>query len=437
MSKSTQLIATVLEYLNANVPYAVMRNYEHLPNDNNSRDIDIAITKQDLKRHKTAIVGLMVESGWKIVTYLDNGRLTTYVCGIINDGEVEMVQWDFFIHTSHRGITFAESAEMLENRVFNGRVYHLNKDWEFLDKYLYNRAVGAQYPHKYNSVRKEVENSDFVKQKLNSVFDCNDTQQIDKMSGNRLLLCTLKNNLKSNPLRTICRFPRTQLIMWRNFLMSYTAPRIGFTGPDGSGKTTVIELMHKKISPVFGEASEFFHFRPTLIPNLGETAHTARLKKEVDREYDKPHRGGKTGTVSSFARLCYYTLDYIVGFWVKVKPHCAITKFVVFDRYYTDIIADSRRSNIYLNTKLLYYWGRIFIPRLQYNILLTADTDVILARKQELDRKGIEDINSKLDYLVQKRGYFLVKNNGTAEQAASEILQIIFNGQHAKNIRKV
>lgn len=437
MSKSTELVAKILDYLNNNVSYAVMRNYEQLPNDNNSRDIDIAITKRNFKRHKSAIVGMMVDSGWKIVTYLDNGRLTTYVCGMIVDGTVEMVQWDFFIHTSHRGITFAESAEMLESREFNGRVYHLNKEWEFLDKYLYNRAVGANYPQKYNNVRAKVMQSDFVKQKLKSVFDCDDQKIIDTMSRNRLLLLTLKNNLKSNFFGTINRFTATQLIMWNNFLFSRTAPRIGFTGPDGAGKTTVIELMHEKISPVFGAASEFFHFRPTLIPNLGETAHSTGLKKEVDREYNKPHRGGKTGVLNSFVRLCYYTLDYIVGFWAKVKFHCAITKFVIFDRYYTDIIVDSRRCNIYLNTKFLYYWGRVFVPRLHYNILLTADPDIILARKQELDREGIKSINKKLDYLRGKKGYYLVQNNGTAEQSTCEILNIVFEGQHKKNLRRI
>lgn len=437
MAKSAELIINVLDYLNKNVNYAVLRNYEGLPYGNNSRDIDIIITKTEFNKHKSHILQVMVDSGWKIVTYLNNGRLISYVCGIIDGNNVELVQWDFFLHTSVRGITLASAEEFLEGRKFNGTLYHVNKEYNFLDKYLYNRAVGAQYPAKYNSTREQVESSDIVSRKLRDIFGSGDTKQIDRMSGKRLLFAALKQNLLANPVKTVCRIIATQCIMWKNAMCASTAPRIGFTGPDGAGKTTVIELMHEKISPVFGKAAEFFHFRPTLFPNLGEAAHSTGIKKEVDREYSRPHRGKKSGVISSFIRLCYYTTDYIIGFWAKVKPHCAVTKWVIFDRYYTDIIADSRRSGIHLNTKFLYFWGKVFIPKLHYNILLTADSDVILARKQELDREGIDTINKKLDYLKDKKGYYLILNNNGAEEAVMKILKVVFEGQHQKNLRRV
>jgi hypothetical protein len=70
--------------------------------------------------------------------------------------------------------------------------------------------------------------------------------------------------------------------------------------------------------------------------------------------------------------------------------------------------------------KFLYIWGKLFIPKLNYNILLTADAEVILGRKQELDPKGIEVINSKLNYLSTKKGFYLIKNNGSAEDAVQK-----------------
>lgn len=102
----------------------------------------------------------------------------------------------------------------------------------------------------------------------------------------------------------------------------------------------------------------------------------------MDRDYSKPHRGEKTGILSSFVRLLYYSLDYIVGYWIKVKSVTRITRIVIFDRYYTDIICDSHRSRIYLNYRILYWFGKLFIPSLDYNILLTASTDTILVRKR-------------------------------------------------------
>ena len=197
----------------------------------------------------------------------------------------------------------------------------------------------------------------------------------------------------------------------------------------------MIDLLIENLGDVFRKAHVYYHFRPVLFGNLGEVAHSAGMKKEVDRNYSQPHRGGKTGKVSSMVRLLYYSLDYIVGYWLKVKSVTRITRLVIFDRYYTDIICDSRRSRIYLNPKFLYWFGRLFIPSLNYNILLTAKTKTILSRKQELDVADIEAINRNIDYLASKKGYYKVLNESTPQAAVQAILSYIFENQHKKNLK--
>lgn len=437
MDQTGKLTNKVLHYLNENVNYALLRNYEELPFNNDSRDIDIIIEKKELLNHQTAILNVIIESGWKIVNQLNNGRLITFVCGIIHDNKVELLQWDFFLHTSIHGVTLIDAKEMLEEREFNGILYHVSKTYEFLDKYVYNRAAGEQYPLKYQSTREEVGKSQQTQLKLKNLFGDENIEVIDKMPKNKLLKKVLLDNLKTDFFRSIGRIINSQWLYLSSFLSSSAAVRVGFTGPDGAGKTTVIEFLQKEISTVFGKATEYYHFRPYLIPNLGEVAHSSGIKKEVDKEYDKPHRSTKKGMLNSFVRLCYYTLDYIIGFWVEVKPHCRLTKFVIFDRYFTDIISDSRRSSIHLNPQFLYYWGKVFIPKMNYNILLTADRDIILARKQELDKNGVDDINSKLKYLSNKKGYYLIENNGTADEAVQKILSIVLEMQHMKNLKRL
>ena len=130
-------------------------------------------------------------------------------------------------------------------------------------------------------------------------------------------------------------------------------------------------------------------------------------------------------------------MDYLLGYFLRVKPVTRITRLAIFDRYYTDIICDSRRSRIYLPLKSLYWWGRCFIPSLDYNILLTAHTDTILGRKKELNREGIEAINAKIDYLANKPSFYKVLNEGTPQETVTNILHIIFERQHEKNSSKV
>ena len=428
------LVREIFKHLNENCEYAVLRNFEGLPEKNNSRDIDIIIERRAYKKQKKALIALIEEHGWKIITYLNSDRVVTWVCGCVDqDSSVEIVQLDFFFNTSLFGVRLINAKEFLVNREFNGKIYHVNKDYEFLDKYMYDRAVGVQYPDKYSHVKEAVNDSKVVAENLKRVFGVGTIDECDKRSGKIMLL----HAAMRNPLATVGRFIKFEYYRIKNYLCSNTGFSIGFTGPDGSGKTTVIDTILERIAPVFKTAHKYYHFRPALFGNLGEVAHSAGIKKEVDRNYSDPHRGGKTGKVNSFLRLCYYSLDYIIGYFVKVKSVTRITRVVVFDRYYTDIICDSRRSRIYLSPKFLYSWGKLFIPTLNYNILLTASSETILARKRELDEEGIRTINAKIDYLAGKKGYTKVLNESTPQVAVYEILNYVFNEQHKKNLKRL
>ena len=434
-TSASQHISLILNFLNEQADYAVLRNYEDLPDSNKSRDIDIIITRQSLRKIKGRFLQMIEENGWKTVTYLNSDRLITYVLSVGGLEEVELVQWDFFINTSVWGIQLMSAEEFLQARQFNGKLYYVDIGCQFLDKYLYNRAVGSAYPEKYASTRAAAEDMPMVKQKLKDIFGINSTQEGDSIKGSRLLWRSIKWNLKHRPMKTVADVARFIYTFTANYFTG-TGFSIGFTGPDGSGKTTVIETMIEQLGPVFRKAHVYYHFRPTLFGNISDVAHSAGLKKEVDKNYDQPHRGGKTGKVSSLLRLLYYTIDYILGHFIKVKRTTRITRLAIFDRYYTDIICDSRRSRIYLSKDFLYTFGRLFIPQLDYNILLTASTDTIMSRKGELDKEGIEAINAKIDFLTSKKGFLKVTNDNKPEDAVRKILEHVFKRQHEKNRKR-
>lgn len=330
-----------------------------------------------------------------------------------------------------------DSSEFLIDKSFNGFLWHLNVDSQFLDKYLYDRAVNTQYPEKYRNTRELAENSNAVRAKLKDIFGEEDAKNIDKISGKKLLARALVRNIRKRPfglMKDMANFFRT--FSW-NYITSPTGFSIGFTGPDGSGKTTVIDRTIERFGDVFKPAHVYYHFRPSLFGNISDVAYSAGIKKEVDKNYSDPHRGGKTSKLSSLARLGYYSIDYLVGYFLKVKSKTRITRLVIFDRYYTDIICDSRRSRIYLPPKFLNLWRKLLIPSLDYNILLTASEDTILERKKELTAEGIRDINSKIDYLEGKKGYLKVMNEDTPDEAVTKILNHIFEAQDKKNLKRL
>lgn len=435
------LLNTFFAFLNERVEYAVLRNWDGLPDRCESRDIDIVLQKKDYFAIRTGLFGLVEMSGWKVMTYLRSDRLITWVVA----SREGIVQWDFFFDTSVFGIRLLSAGQLLEGaRVQEGTVpvRIVSERIAFLDKYLYDRAVGAAYPQKYAAVRQAVEGDEEVHRILRRLYGTDSPEACDKASSRKMLLHAFLNA----PVANLGRFLRFEAWRLRNYFCSDTGFTVGFTGPDGSGKTTVIDLVLESLSKVFGKAHTLHHFRPTLFGNISDVAHSAGLKKEVDANYSDPHRGGRTGVLSSFLRLCYYTTDYLLGYWLKVKSKTRITWLVFFDRYYTDIICDSRRTRIWLPLSFLYAWGRVFVPRLDYNILLTASADSILARKKELSRDEIDAINSRIDFLMDRAGveevtargqYVRVFNETTPREAADAILGVIGSAQHEKNRRRI
>ena len=428
------VVKNMFSYLNANLNYAVLRNEEGLPDYLVSRDIDIVIERHEFYSELDQITNVIIESGYKILTLFENDRIFTVICGTTANG-FDIMQFDFFFQTSIFGINLLSAKEILDSRQFNGKVYHAAPFKQYLDKTLYLKFLGLSNPKKYASLRDLVIDDSDLKRILKRKFGCDTLVDFENLPVRVFRHKILTYNFSNGFINQV---KSLSLFIWfyiKNSL-SYKGFSIGFTGPDGAGKTTVLNMLIEELEKVYSEI-DVHHFRPTLLPNLGAAAQMAKLTDQVDTNYSSPHRGEKTSKLSSFFRLSYYTLDYILGYFKIVRPKLVQRRIVIFDRYYTDIIADSRRSRIYLSEKFLFVFGIFFVPKLDYTILLTADSDTILRRKQELTAEGIIAINNKIDYLKTKKDIYRIENNNLAEEAVIKILTIVINSQHKLNIKEI
>jgi len=409
-------LTSLFSILNEHFSYAVLRNHEGLPDECSSRDIDLLVLKSDLPQIQAELARIAAENGCRMLYQFCDHQFWTVV---YLDAELNSIQLDFQFNFAWMGIDLLDERMVLEKRIFNGKVWHLPIEWQFLPKYLYCRILGAKYPEKYRSIREAAlqENEAEIQQVLSSLGG--DLSYWDKAGKWRLRFLTFASRLLRNPARTIARmssylYHTVKALFVRRGLM------VSFSGPDGCGKTTVINLLceHLQVNPPI-----LLHFRPTLFPNLGEAAHKAGVVKTVDRNFDQPHRAKKKGLLNSLIRLVYYSTDYVLGYWLKVMPLRQRKQIVFFDRYFTDIIVDSERSSIFLNYKFLAFL-RHFIPKCQLNFIFRVDPERIRARKQELEVEDMQRIYTRLEYLAARdTRYAWIDNNGTPEEAVRQILE--------------
>ena len=73
---------------------------------------------------------------------------------------------------------------------------------------------------------------------------------------------------------------------------------------------------------------------------------------------------------------------------------------------------------------------------MNYNFLITAESEIIFSRKKELTKEAIDNINLNLKYLSQDSKYFLVENNSDLDDAIHKVLEIIVEKQHEKNLKQ-
>jgi thymidylate kinase len=425
--------------LNTRYRYAVLRNHEGLPDRLASRDIDILLAPDQLRSFQSECVKLAAGHHFRILYAHRDDQFWTIVLCNVDAEEPQLLQLDVMINLNVMGVIFLDADAALESRQFNGALYHVAAHYEFLVKFIYCRIHGTAYPAKYSDrlSRARHEDSTEVNAALRRWAGDRAADPLafwETQPGKALLLRGLSASIRAQPLRQLASSAR--FLAWnvahrflrRGLLLS-------LSGPDGSGKTTLID----KLLDSFGQVNRpvLFHFRPALIPNLGELAHRARVKKAVDTRFDAPHRGSRNGILSSHVRLAYYLGDYIAGYALKVLPLLYRKQIVIFDRYFTDVIVDGERSGIFLKTRYLASL-RHLVPRCTYNFLIEVDAATILQRKQELTSEAIGRIYARMRELAQRdRSYHWINNEGPPTAAAKQILSVILEHQHAYWLRRL
>ncbi len=202
---------------------------------------------------------------------------------------------------------------------------------------------------------------------------------------------------------------------------------ICFLGPDGSGKTTIIERFVREASTsghFDGHSISVLHFRPEILPNI-RTLLSLGLSPEREQNFLRPHRAKPSGRLGSLLRLLYYFADYWLGYYLKIVPLLRKEKIVIFDRYYFDLLADPRRTRINLpiniRKKILQY-----LPSPDICFYIKVPECIALQRKNEIEVDTMREINSMYMKIAEYDPKFhVISNEGDLDVTVKKITKLI------------
>ncbi len=392
------LQAVFAAFNDAGLQWLVLRNHEGLPQQNRSKDIDLVVSKhsfpkasailaQTLKAHNFTHCHRQTFQYVRCFTFFDNSQSPVISMKIdLLDGFV----W--------RGAQLVSFSELYARRV-------ARTDFEIPDpvadgfmlwckplmtggfiKEKYRADILAILkisPHGFRTLLQKTFGGRMAKAvwPMLAQGKLEDTVPLRKKLCRAAWLVALRNQ----PMQTISA---TLEHGYREIIRRSKRPKasiLAVLGPDGAGKSTVIDLLQHELARIMVKDTDdirILHFRPNLFPNIKAMLGGKRYDA-TQEEFTAPHRAQPAGRISSVLRLIYYWLDYLVGYWLRIRTGCLAGKIYIFDRYFYDFIVDPYRSRIKLPDWLRLLFLQI-TPEPDIVFILCCDPDTIYARKQEL-----------------------------------------------------
>ena len=179
-------------------------------------------------------------------------------------------------------------------------------------------------------------------------------------------------------------------------------------GVDGSGKSTLIELLRKKLKNKFKKI-KYVHLRPYLI----------LLDKSTVQA--NPHKTKKTWPILlNFIRILYWLIIYRLFFYLFAnKPR----QLIIFDRYADDLMIDPIRYKFNLPNRITKFILNFF-PNPSLWIVLNAPIKVLEKRKKELPTKELKkQIRIYLNFAKQRKNSIVINTNNSVQSSLSLIIK--------------
>jgi len=380
MPSRVTIAKALFEFLDSSrVPYVVVGDVREYGNAIDS-DVDIVISKVLCQNYSIKLQEFCSQTQGKLVQVIQHEQTAWFFVLVWRNecARLQFLHLDICSDFYHQGTLFLKDSELLEGASRNNLGFSVPApDRAFIYYLLKKISKGSLSDPQFTYLRSEwlKDPHGAIRQVWRFWPDKESRSIADALSSNdaeriRANIPQLKRSLRTC-LRSSFQARWNELVRKIKRVLRPTGVLAVFLGADGSGKSTVINEVETMLVPVFRETCRY-HLRP----HVGKTATNRGPVTD-------PHGQQPRGRLPSLLKIGCWWMDYILGYLADVYLRIVKSTFVIFDRYYYDLLVDPKRYRYGAPLWIARLVGW-FIPRPDLIILLDAPVEVLHERKLEV-----------------------------------------------------
>jgi len=431
----------------ANVKYCVLRNYQMIP-EGIENDVDMLVLPKDRLAFERCILDSAKATGWSLLMKPVRYGYRSYWFQSTTSGRY--VHFDAWTKIAWKGLRWANEAKILSRRIRRKQFYIPCASDEACISLIKDLIQLGNIKEKYKNLITSMLRQDkmsLIKALGWGLGKSLSTKLCDLIEeGKWSEIAIRKDEIRKRVfIECVRRKPISPIIgmacFFGGYIWSLISHRSGifiaFIGPDGSGKTTIANMLLHSMRDIF-PSTQCYHGRFGILPDMRTLYNKLRMwfgyrpLPEAGAGTAALHDMTPHGVFRALAYLGYYAIDYILGFW-HVNQSRAKGQMIVFDRYYYDYYVSPLFAKI--PRFLLSAVGWI-IPKPDMLLYLNCDADAIHQRKPELtpaqiryQQQEIERYLSNLDY------YYMINSEGNLAESVNNIERLIVSALQKRNYK--